>query len=106
MGRTVIVAYTPKDGMENQLLAVVLKHQKVLQTHNLVTDKPAYAMRAADGSVLKVFEWRSADAITQAHNTPAVQDSWNEFGDVCQYTPIAKLAESQNMFAEFDTIDL
>ena len=46
MGRFVIVAYTPKDGMEARLLSAVQKHMAVLRTHNLVTDRPAYAMRA------------------------------------------------------------
>ena len=32
-------------------------------------------MRAADGTIVEVFEWRSAEAIQQAHNNPAVRRS-------------------------------
>jgi hypothetical protein len=45
MGRFTIVAYTPKAGKEQQLLAAVRKHLQILQTGQLVTDKRAYVMR-------------------------------------------------------------
>jgi quinol monooxygenase YgiN len=106
MGRFVIVAYTPKANKEQQLLAAVKKHLQVLQKEHLVTDKPAYVMRAADGTILEIFEWRSAEAIQQAHSNPAVQALWGDFGEACDYTPLSKLAEAQQMFAEFDAVDL
>jgi hypothetical protein len=105
MGRFVIVAYTPKAGKEHQLLAAVRKHLQVLKAEQLVTDRPASVMRAGDGTIIEVFEWRSADAIKRAHTTPAVQALWGEFGAACDYTPLAKLAEAQQMFAEFDAVD-
>ena len=106
MSRFVIVSYTPKKGMEKDLLVAVKKHMEVLNEQGLVTDKPAYVMRAANGSIVEVFEWRSAEAIEQAHSNPAVQELWADFGAACEYTPLAQLAESKNMFAEFDAIDL
>lgn len=106
MGRFVIVAYTPKVGKEQQLLAAVRKHLDVLRAEQLVTDKPAYVMRAGDGTIVEVFEWRSAEAIHQAHGSPAVQALWGEFGAVCDFTPLTKLAETQQMFAEFDAVQL
>ena len=105
MGRVVVVAYTPKPGQEAQLLAAVEKHLRVLRAEELVTDRPPYVMRAADGTVLEVFEWRSADAIRRAHGNAAVQALWAEFGAACDFTPLARLAESQQMFAEFDAIE-
>ena len=60
-------------------------------------------MHAADGTVLEVFEWRSAEAIAQAHKSPAVQALWGEFASVCDYVPLASLAEAQQMFAEFNS---
>jgi quinol monooxygenase YgiN len=106
MGRFVIVAYTPKTGKDQQLLAAVKKHLKVLQAEQLVTEKPAYVMRAGDGTIVEVFEWRSAQAVQEAHNNPAVQGLWAEFGAACEYTPLSKLAEAQQMFAEFDAVQL
>jgi quinol monooxygenase YgiN len=106
MGRFVIVAYTPKSGKDEQLLAAVKKHLQVLKAEQLVTDRAAYVMKAADGSIVEIFEWRSAEAIKQAHENSAVQALWAEFAAACDYTPLAKLAEAQEMFAEFDTVAL
>ena len=106
VGRFVIVAYTPRPGKEQQLMAAVKKHLQVLHAEQLVTDKPGYVMRAADGTIVEVFEWLSADAINQAHANPSVQALWAEFAAACDYTPLSKLKESQEMFAEFDAVSL
>ena len=106
MSRFVIVAYAPKAGKEAQLLEAVRKHLTVLKDEGLVTDRPAYVMRAADNTIVEVFEWRSAQAIEQAHGNPAVQALWQEFGDACDYKPLSALAESGRMFAEFDAVEL
>ena len=92
--------------MEQQLLAAVRKHLQLLREEQLVTDRPAYVMRASDGSIVEVFEWKSAQAIQQAHANPAVQALWGEFGAACDYAPLTKLAEAQQMFAEFEAIAL
>ena len=106
MGRFVVVAYTPKPDREEQLIAAVKKHLQVLQAEGLITDKPGYVMRAGDGTIVEVFEWRSAEAIQQAHTNPAVQALWAEFGAACDYMPLAKLKEANQMFAEFDAVVL
>ena len=106
MGRFVIVSYVPKPGMADALMAAVRKHLHVLRAEDLVTDRPAYVMRAADGTVVEVFEWRSAEAIAKAHSTPAVQALWGEFAAACDYRPLSRLAECQQLFAEFEPVAL
>ena len=106
MGRFVIVAYAPKSGKADALLTAVRKHLEVLRAEGLVTDRPAYVMRAANGTVVEVFEWQSAEAIARAHSTPAVQALWAEFGAACEYSPLSSLAECQNLFAEFEPVAL
>jgi hypothetical protein len=105
MGRFVIVAYTPKPGRETQLQALVKKHLDVLRTEALITEKVGYVMRAANGTIVEVFEWKSAEAISQAHTSAAVGALWAEFGEACDYTPLAQLPETQQMFAEFDAVN-
>jgi quinol monooxygenase YgiN len=104
MERAVIVAYTPKPGQEDALLAVVRRHRHVLRAEGLVTDRAPFILRAASGAVLEVFEWRSADAIRAAHGNPAVQALWAEFAAACDYTPLAGLPEAQQLFAEFEPV--
>jgi quinol monooxygenase YgiN len=106
MGRFVIVAYTPKPNKDQQLLAAVKKHLQVLQAEKLVTERPASVMRARDGTIVEVFEWRSAEAIKQAHSNPAVGALWAEFAAACDYTPLSKLTECHQMFAEFEAVAL
>ena len=106
MGRFVIVAYTPKPGQDEALAAAVRKHLEVLAAERLVTEKPGYVMKAADGTLIEVFEWRDAEAIRAAHENPAVRALWSEFGAACDYTPLARLAEANQMFAEFDAVNL
>lgn len=104
MGRFVIAAFRPKTGCEEPLAAVVEKHWRVLQEQGLVTERPRHAMRGDDGTVIEVFEWRSPEAIEQAHHNPAVLALWAEFEAVCEYVPLASLAESKHPFSEFDAL--
>ena len=104
MGRFVIAAFKPKPAKQQQLLAIVEKHWGILQEQGLVTDRPRYAMQSADGTVLEVFEWRSPEAIDQAHHNPAVLALWAEFEAACEYVPVSGLSEAQHPFSEFQSL--
>lgn len=106
MGRFVIAAFRPKAGQQDALHSLVERHRQVLRAEQFITDRPPYAMRAADGTIIEVFEWRSVDAIAQAHRNAAVQALWTEFDAHCDYLPLADLAESRHPFAEFENLDL
>lgn len=82
----------------------VSKHLQVLSAEGLVTSRPAYVMRGSDGTIVEVFEWESQDAIRRAHSNPAVSALWKEFDAACDYVPLARLPEANNMFAEFESI--
>lgn len=104
MGRFVIAAYKPKPGQEAALAHVVERNWRVLRAEDLVTARPRYAMQAADGVIIEVFEWRSPQAVEAAHSNAAVAAIWAEFDAVCEHVPLASLTESQQMFAEFDAL--
>lgn len=106
MGRFVIAAFRPKPGMEQQLRSVVERHWRILDEQGLVTQRPRHVMQAADGTVIEVFEWRSAQAVDDAHRNVAVRALWADFDAVCEYVPIATLPESQHPFSEFAALDL
>jgi len=80
MGRFVIVAFKPKPGQGEALLAEIRQHVPTLRTEGLATDRPAYVMRAGDGTLVEVFEWVSEEAIQQAHTNPAVGAMWGGLG--------------------------
>ena len=73
-------------------------------TENLVTNRPRYAMRATDGTIIEVFEWSSPEAIERAHHTPSVLALWTEFDAVCDYVPLSSLPESLHPFSEFQPL--
>ena len=104
MGRVVIVAFAPKPDKTARLAALVAQHAQILREERLITDRAAYFMRAANGTIVEVFEWRSAKAIEQAHGHPRVQALWGEFAACCDYVPLASLAESRQLFAEFESL--
>jgi quinol monooxygenase YgiN len=106
MGRIVMAAFRPKAGQQDALRSLVERHRQVLRAEQLVTDRPPCAMRAADGTIIEVFEWRSADAVAQAHRNAAVQAIWAEFDAHCDYLPLADVAEARQPFTEFESLDL
>ena len=103
--RPVIACYRPKPGQEAALLDLVRGHVPALRRLGLVTDRAPYCMRAADGTLLEVFEWASAKAIDAAHQNPEVQAMWAAFGVACSHLKLSELAEAQKLFAEFSPLD-
>ena len=106
MSRVVIAAFRPKPGKAQVLRQVVQRHGTVLTEQGLVTDRPRIVMQAADGTLIEVFEWRSAEAVEQAHENPAVQALWREFEAACEYVPVGAVAEAGRLFSEFAPVDV
>jgi hypothetical protein len=106
MGRFVIVAYRPFPGKEERLLELTREHLPILRGEGLATDRPSYVMRATDGTIIEVFEWKSAEAIAAAHQNPVWQAMCGRYSEACEYIRLESLAECKNMFAEFDSVSL
>ncbi len=101
MGRVVIACYRPKPGRAPELDVLMATHVTTLRSQGLATDRVPVMMRASDGTVIEVFEWQSADAIASAHTNPVVLEMWKKYGEVCDYVPLATVAEASQMFADF-----
>jgi quinol monooxygenase YgiN len=65
-GVIVIVAYRPKPGKETDLLELVRNRVPTLRKEGLVTDRKPTIMRARDGTIIEVSEWKSPEAIDAA----------------------------------------
>ena len=105
MGRIVIVGYKPKQGKNEALKALMKTHLPILKQEGLVTDRQSIMMEATDGTIIEVFEWISDEAIKNAHIYPAVQKMWGEYAGVCDYVPVADVAEIGNLFSEFGPLN-
>jgi hypothetical protein len=106
MGVMVIALFRPRAGMESELMGCMRDHQPVLRAEGLVTDRPAYVMRAADGTLLEVFEWKSQAAIDAAHGNASVHKLWARYAQCCDYVTLGDLAEAKAMFPGFAPVEI
>jgi quinol monooxygenase YgiN len=103
-GVIVIVAYRPKPGKESETLDLVGSRVPTLRKEALVTERTPIIMRARDGTIMEVSEWKSQQAIDAAHKNPNVLAMWNRFFAVCDCVPLNQLSESAEMFAGFEPV--
>ena len=104
-GVCVIVAYRPKPGKTDDLLALVRSRVPTLRQEGLVSDRAPTIMRAREGTIIEVSEWKSREAIDAAHKNPNVLAMWQKFFAVCDCVPLNTLAEAEEMFAGFEPIE-
>ncbi len=104
-GVCVIVAYRPKPGKEDGLLELVRSRVPTLLQEGLVSDQAPTIMRARDGTIIEVSEWKSRKAIDAAHKNPNVLAMWEKFFAVCDCVPLNTLAEAAEMFAGFEPVE-
>ena len=105
MGDMVIVAYRPKPGRDDDLLALTRDHVPELRRLGLATDRTTLAMRSKEGIIVEVFEWQDG-AIHAAHTNPDVLAMWERYASVCDYVPLHELSEAHDMFAQFTPVNL
>jgi quinol monooxygenase YgiN len=105
-GIVVVVAYRPKPGCEAELLEIVRSRVPTLRKEGLVTDRVPVIMRAKDGTIIEVSEWKSHEAIEGAHQNPRVLAMWDRFFAVCDCVPLNLVPESTTMFAGFEPIPM
>lgn len=103
-GVIVIVAYRPKPEKEKDLLELVRNRVPILHKEGLVTDRKPTIMRARDGTIIEVSEWKSREAIDAAHKNPNVLAMWDHFFKLCDCVPLKNLREAEEMFAGFEPI--
>jgi len=104
-GVCVIVAYRPKAEREKELLALVRDRVPTLRKEGLVTERVPTIMRARDGTIIEVSEWKSREAIEAAHKNPNVLAMWQKFFELCDCIPLKTLADAEEMFAGFEPVD-
>jgi len=103
-GVIVIVAYRPKPGKERELLELVRNRVPILRKENLATDREPTIIRARDGTIVEVSEWKSQEAIDAAHKNANVLAMWDKFFAICDCVPLNTLDEAKEMFAGFEPI--
>ncbi len=106
MGHLVIACYRPKPGQDAALLNCVRDHLPALRKEGLATDRPSVVLRAGDGTLLELFEWKSEEAVAAAHHNVGVQAIWSRFFALSDCVKLSDLAESAEMFPHFEPVTL
>jgi hypothetical protein len=60
-GVIVVVAYRPKPSKEREVIELVRSRVPTLRKEGLVTDLVPIIMRARDGTIIEVSEWKSRE---------------------------------------------
>ena len=106
MGQMVIACFRPKPDMNADLMACMRDHLSILRAQGLATSRPSVVLRAADGTLLEIFEWVSQAAIDAAHDNPAVLALWQRYEACCEYVTLGDLAEAKAMFPGFALVEI
>lgn len=106
MGHFVICAFRPHAGKESELWAVLRDHMPTLRSQGLITEHPAYLMKAGDGTMVEVFEWKSQEAVDAAHLNPVVRGFWARFDDCCTCVTLRDLPETTSPYPHFEPVDV
>src|SRR5438270_12107607 len=99
-----MVASRAKGGQGRELLEGVRARVPTLRQEDLVTDRLPVIMRARDGTIIEVSEWKSQGAIEAAHENPRVLAMWDKFFAVCDCVPLKTVPEAETMFAGFEPL--
>ena len=102
--RLSIVAYRPKPGKEQELMALTREHVPYLRNAGLATGRPHVIATASDGTVIEVFEWVEG-GLARAHGHAGLRTMWERYAAACDYVPLNTLPETAMMFANFVPAD-
>jgi hypothetical protein len=92
-----IVTYVPKPGKEEELLALVKKHEPALRSVGLCTDEPfkvwkAFDIRKKRVAFIEYFQWKDGNSSDVAHQTPEVMAVWEPMGPVLEELTICEVS--------------
>lgn len=106
MSTTVVAMalYRPHPGKEEELQEIVKQHVPILREEGLITDYPPLLLKAKDGTLIEIFEWKCDEAKNQAHQNPKVQVLWKRMMEVAEMTHLSTLPESDRPFPNFKRI--
>lgn len=104
MSEVVIATYRPHEGQAAQLDELVRAHWPLLHAEGLVTERRPLVLRAKDGTILDIFEWKAGGA-EQAHHNERVMGLWNRMMEIAEMTTLGSLDEAGRPFPHFVPAD-
>jgi hypothetical protein len=99
-----IAMYKPTEGNAKKLIEILKEHIPTLRKYELITNKSAYMVQSADGTVLEIFEWTNEKAKEVAHEHPAIRTIWGKMEGICEFPALKDLPEAHRPFPNFKII--
>jgi hypothetical protein len=99
-----LATYKPRPGQEAALRQLIDQHLPALRELGLATDREGYLAKTKEGVFIQVFEWTSTNAISAAHEHPAIQHFWEKMILIAEFPPMGALAETQRPFPGFEIL--
>lgn len=99
--RVVIAAFRARPGRLSDLRQILREHHGFLDRLGLVTARPAVILEGGGDLMLEVFEWKSQEAIDEAHRHPEVLGLWERFDAVCEPVAPAEVPRCRSPFPTF-----
>jgi hypothetical protein len=91
--------------MESALADALARHVDILREQGYATELPVLYLRAEDGTVLEIFEWRSSATVEAAHDDKRVQAIWQTLEEAAEFVPLSKLPNAEDPFPHFERFD-
>ena len=85
--QTVICTFRVKSDALVGFRALLDRHWPTLRGLELVTDTPEQVFQSVDDdniTLVSIFEWASAEAVSQAHRHPDVAEIWEAMEPLCE----------------------
>ena len=102
----VFAIYKPHTNKGNKLKKLLFNHIPILKSNNLITDRPPMLVQSKNGIYIEIFEWKSNNAVEEAHKNSEVQKLWDEMEKVCDFTSLDSIKEAKEYFPQFKPIKL
>jgi hypothetical protein len=106
MRRTFIVVYKPYKGRDQELLPAVMASYRDLQKGGYVTTQPPKLMKATNGSIVLIFDWKDENTKNTAQTDPVIQQHWMALSKLCEFEKPMNLTECQQPFSDFESIEI
>ena len=75
--KIVFAIYKPHQNKGNELKKLILKHVPILKSNKLITNRERVLVQSKNGIYIEIFEWKSNDAVEEAHENLEIQKLWD-----------------------------
>ena len=91
----VFAVYKPHQNKENKLKKLIFKHIPILKSNKFITDREPILVQSKNGIYIEIFEWKSNEAVEEAHKNPEIQKLWDEMEKVCDFTNLKSIKQTR-----------